>query len=243
MKSLKLTALVLVATCLVVIALAWSQQANPPASTKKSGKTSGPGMPATEQTGKISALKAERLALQRQAEALEARHQTLDAEIAAWSANVGRWIKNNGITIDPARVVLSLSSRSFFLHESPHAGALSGNPEYSRLEDQMKEIQARRKKLEANWLDLLSRDRASIIRSGLKPAETQQSFDFDLGDSTIPVPGISARQRCCALTLPDGDILHGCKLTKEGCAKNEGSKGWHLVCYYECDPIVLTRHP
>jgi hypothetical protein len=236
-------ALVLVAACWVVIPPAWSQGSTPPTSTKGTGKTSGQGMTAAEQARKLSTIKAERLALQRKAEAIEARHQALDAEIAAWSENVARWIKNNGVTIDPARVVLSLSSRSFFLHESPHAGAPSGDPEYSHLEDQMKEIQAKRKKIEANWLDLLSRDRASIVRSGLKPGETQQSFDFDLGDSTIPIPGVSARQRCCALTLPDGDILHGCKLVKEGCKKNEGSKGWHLVCYYECDPIVLTLHP
>jgi hypothetical protein len=243
MKRVNPTAMVLVAACLVVVPLSWSQEAKSPADTKESGKTSGKGMTATEQARKISAIKAERLALRRQAEAIEARHQALDAEIAAWSENVDRWIKSNGITIDPARVVLSLSSRSFFLHESPHAGVSSGDPEYSHLEAQMTEIQAKRKKIEGDWLDLLSRDRASIVRSGLKPAETQQSFDFDLGDSTIPIPGISARQRCCALTLPDGDILHGCKLTKEGCAKNEGSKGWHLVCYYECDPIVLTLHP
>lgn len=243
MKSVKLTALALVATSLVVVPLASSQEANPPASTKESRNTPGKGKTATEQTGKISTLKAERLALQRKAEAIEARHQALDAEIAAWSENVGRWIKNNGITIDPARVVLSLSSRSFFLHQSQHSGAAGGDPEYSHLEAQMKEIQSKRKEIEANWLDLMSRDRASIARNHLKPAETQQAFDFDLGDSTIPIPGVSARQRCCALTIPDGDILHGCKLTKEGCKKNEGSKGWHLVCYYECDPIVLSLHP
>jgi hypothetical protein len=236
MKSAKLTTRVLVAACLLVV-LAWGQEAKSPDRTKQ---TSGKGTAPTKQTGNISAVKAERLALEREAEAIEARHQALDAEIAAWSEEVGRWIKNKGITIDPARVVLSLSSRSFFLHESPHSGASDGDPEYSHLEDQMKRIQARRKQIESDWLHLLSRDRASIARSHLKPAKTQQAFDFDLTDSTIPIPGVSARQRCCALTLPDGDILHGCKLTKEGCKKNEGSPGWHHVCYYECDPIVLN---
>lgn len=236
MKSAKLTTLALVAACLLVVP-AWGQEAKSPGGTKE---TSGKGTAPTRQKGTISAVKAERLALEREAEAIEARHQALDAEIAAWSEDVGRWIKNNGITIDPARVVLSLSSRSFFLHDSPHPGASSGDPEYSRLEDRMKGIQAKRKAIESDWLHLLSRDRASIARSHLKPAATEQAFDFDPADSTIPIPGTSARQRCCALTLPAGDILHGCKLTKEGCAKNEGSRGWHHVCYYQCDPIVLN---
>jgi len=239
MKNMKLTGLVLAATCLMVVPLARSQQANPPASTKESGNTSGK---AAEQTGKISAVKAERLALQREAEAIEARHQALDAEIAAWSENVGRWMKKNGITIDPARVVLSLSSRSFFLHESQHSGAASGDPEYSHLEDQMKEIQAKRKKIEANWLDLISRDRASIAKNHLKAVETQRSFDFELGDSTIPIPGTSARQGCCPLTMAgQGKTLHGCKLTSETCEK-QGTE-WQLTCGYTCDPVVLEASP
>jgi hypothetical protein len=232
-KSVKLTALVFLATCLVVVPLTWSQEANAPASAKRSGKASGKGTTDVER----KKIKAKRLALQREAEAIETRHQALDAEIAAWSENVGRWIKKNEINIDPARVVFSLSSRSFFLHDSRHSA--SGDPEYSHLEGQMKEIQAKRRKIEANWLDLMSRDRASIARHRLKPAETKEAFDFELGDSTIPIPGVSARQKCCALTLPDGDILRGCKLTKETCEKNETGKGWHLVCHYECDPIVL----
>jgi len=233
MKSKKLTTLVLLAACLLVIRLAWSQEANPPDATKESKKTSGKGTIPTKQTGNISAIKAERLALQRDAEAIEARHQALDAEIAAWSEDVGRWIKNNGITIDPARVVLSLSSRSFFLHDSPHTGASSGDPEYSHLEDQMKGIQAKRKEIESDWLRLLSRDRASIAKNHLKPAKTERAFDFALGDSTIPIPGISARQSCCSLTIGG----RHCKLTGETCEK-VGSE-WHLVCHYTCDPIVL----
>jgi hypothetical protein len=226
MKSAKLTPLLLVAAYLLVV-LTWGQQAKSPNGTTESKKT-----PAN-----LSAIKAERLALQREAKAIEARHQALDAEIATWSDDVGRWIKNKGITIDPARVVLSLSSRSFFLHDSPHSGTSNGDPEYSHLEHQMKGIQAKRKEIESDWLHLLSRDRASIAKSHLKPAKTLQAFDFELGDSTIPIPGISARQNCCALTLPDGDVLHGCKLTEETCEKN-GSK-WHRVCSYSCDPIVL----
>jgi hypothetical protein len=149
-------------------------------------------------------------------------------------------MKKNGVTIDPAKVVLSLSSRSYFLHDSPHPGAQSGDPEYSHLEAQMKEIQAKRKAIESDWLRLLSRDRASLAKSHLKAEKTEKSIDFDLGDSTIPIPGISARARCCALTLPDFDIFRGCKLTGESCAKNTGSSGWHLVCEYTCDPIMLS---
>jgi hypothetical protein len=236
MKSMKAVSLLSVAL-LLVVSLAWSQEANRPAKAQQSGPTSGKAKSGAGQTARISAFKAERLALERKAQAIEARHHALDDEIAAWSESLSKWMKKNDVTIDPARVVLSLSSRSYLLHESQHAR--SGDPEYSRLEDQMKEIQEKRRNIDADWLKLIARDKASLARSRLKPAETQQTFDFDFGDSTIPIPGVSARQRCCALSFPDGDILHGCKLTKESCAKNEGSKGWHLVCEYKCDPIVL----
>jgi hypothetical protein len=180
---------------------------------------------------------AERLAVQKEAEALQARHHALDEEIAAWSGNVGEWIKTNGIGLDPARVVLALSSRSFFLHEPQHAA--SGDAEYSRLEDQMQDIQAKRRAIESEWLELKSRDRASLQRMGLKPKEMQQEFAFEQGDSTIPIPGVSARQRCCPLTWPN-DVFTGCKLTKETCRRDTATKQWRLVCHYECDPIVLT---
>jgi hypothetical protein len=238
MRSTKLITLVLLATGFAVVTLASSQEANPPQATKESKKASGKGSTPAKQTGDLTAIKAERLALQRDAEAMETRHQALDAEIAAWSEEVGRWIKKNKITIDPASVVLSLSSRSFFLHDSAHSGS-SGDPDYAHLEDQMKAIQAKRKEIESDWLRLLSRDRASIAKSHLKPAKTQQTFDFGFGDSTIPIPGVSARQNCCSLTLPgQGATLHGCKLTGESCEK-AGSK-WHHVCSYTCDPIVLS---
>jgi len=54
MKSTRLIAPVMVAVCLLVAALAWSQGGNPPASTKESGATSGHGMTAVEQTGRGS---------------------------------------------------------------------------------------------------------------------------------------------------------------------------------------------
>jgi hypothetical protein len=50
MRSVKLIALVFVAISLLVVPLAWSQGGNPPASTKESGKTSGHGQTAVEQT-------------------------------------------------------------------------------------------------------------------------------------------------------------------------------------------------
>jgi hypothetical protein len=52
MKSMRIIAPALVAVCLLVAALAWSQGGNPPASTKESKQTSGHGMTAVEQTGK-----------------------------------------------------------------------------------------------------------------------------------------------------------------------------------------------
>jgi hypothetical protein len=184
------------------------------------------------------ATNAERIALQKEAEALQVRHHTLDEEVAAWSDSVGRWIRANGVGLDPARVVLALSSRSFFLHETQH-GDGSGDPEYSRLEDQMKVIQEKRRAIETEWLALKARDRASLERMGQKPKETMLELPFEQGDSTIPIPGVSARQRCCPLTLPN-DIFTGCKLKSETCARDTATKKWVLRCNYECDPIVLT---
>ena len=185
---------------------------------------------------------AERLALQKEAEALDARHHALDEEVAAWSANVDRWMKKNAIDVDPARVVHSLSSRSYFMHESQHAA--SGDPEYAHLEDQMQEIQKKRKEIEASWLELRSRDRASLARMGMQPKELQRSIPFEFGDPTVPIPGVSARQRCCSLTIRDeSGLLTGCKLTSESCRKDDPpGKGWHLVCNYECDPIVIKAN-
>lgn len=59
MKNVKLIALAAVGICLLLAAQAWSQGGNPPATTKESGKTSGHGMTAVEQTGKSSAGTAE----------------------------------------------------------------------------------------------------------------------------------------------------------------------------------------
>ena len=187
---------------------------------------------------------AERLALQREAEALAARHHALDEEIAAWSGNLERWMKANAIDVEPARVVLSLASRSFFLHESQHAGAAGADPEYAHLEDQMKEIERKRKEIEASWLELRARDRASLGRMNLQPREIQRSFPFEFGDSTIPIPGVSARARCCPLTInEEGGLLTGCKLKSETCRKEDApKKGWKLVCSYECDPIVIKMN-
>ena len=52
MKSIKLIVPALIAVSLLVVSLAWAQGGNPPASTKESGKTSGHGMTAVEQTGR-----------------------------------------------------------------------------------------------------------------------------------------------------------------------------------------------
>jgi hypothetical protein len=178
---------------------------------------------------------AERAALWKDAEALEARHQALDNQIAAWSESVGAWAKKNAITADPARLVLSLSSRSYFLHQ-PHQGTTETDPEYAHLEDQMKEIQAKRRQIEADWQDLLMRDRASIDRTGSKPVEVQRTFEYDYGDSTIPIPGVSARQGCCSLTTTvPGET--GCKLSFETCVKPSTAGGkWTRWCVYVCDP-------
>ena len=55
MRNAKIIALALVAISLLVVPLAWSQGGNPPASTKESGKTSGHGMTAVEQTASADA--------------------------------------------------------------------------------------------------------------------------------------------------------------------------------------------
>jgi uncharacterized protein (TIGR02246 family) len=55
MKSMRFVTPVLVAVCVLVVPLAWSQGGNPPASTKESGATSGHGMTAAEQTYKENA--------------------------------------------------------------------------------------------------------------------------------------------------------------------------------------------
>jgi len=52
MKKVNLDVLALVALCLLAAPLVLGQGGNPPASTKESGKTSGHGMTAVEQTGK-----------------------------------------------------------------------------------------------------------------------------------------------------------------------------------------------
>src|SRR5712691_8584558 len=54
MRNIKPVVLALVATYLLVAPFAFGQGGNPPASTKESGKTSGKGMTAAEQTGKSS---------------------------------------------------------------------------------------------------------------------------------------------------------------------------------------------
>ena len=178
----------------------------------------------------------ERIALWKEAEAIEARHEAQDTEIAAWSESVGAWAKKNQITIDPAQLVLSLSSRSYFLHQ-PHPGDITQtDPEYEHLEDQMKQIQAKRGKIEADWQDLLTRDKASIDKTGLKPVESRQPFEYNFGDSTIPIPGVTARSKCCRLTttLP-GET--GCKLVGEFCVKPTTAGGkWRVWCLYVCDP-------
>jgi hypothetical protein len=178
----------------------------------------------------------ERVALWKEAEAIEARHQALDTEIAAWSESVGAWAKKNAITIDPGRLVLSLSSRSYFLHQPHPPGTTETDPEYAHLEDQMKEIQAKQRQIEADWQDLLTRDRASIDRTGLKPVEARQPFEYDFGDSTIPIPGVSARATCCRLTTTvPGET--GCKLASEFCLKPTTAGGkWRVWCMYVCDP-------
>jgi hypothetical protein len=182
----------------------------------------------------------ERIALWNEAEAIEARHQSLDNEIAAWSESLGAWARKNAITIDPARLVLSLSSRSYFLHQPHPPSTTETDPEYAHLEDQMKEIQAKQRQIEADWQALLARDRASNDRAGVKPVEVQRTFEYDFGDSTIPIPGVSARQSCCSLTATfPGET--GCKLLLEYCQKPSTAGGkWQRVCWYICDPKVIS---
>jgi len=182
---------------------------------------------------------AERAALWKEAEAIEARHQALDNEIAAWSESIGAWAQKNAVTTDPARLVLSLSSRSYFLHQPPPPDAGNTDPEYAQLEHGMKEIQANQRRIEADWQALLTRDRASMDRGGLKPVERRESIEFDFGDPTIPIPGVSARARCCALTKTiDGE---NCKLNSEFCATpaTKGGK-WRHMCVYICVQPILT---
>jgi hypothetical protein len=178
----------------------------------------------------------DRAALQKEAKAIEARHVALDNEIAAWSEGVGRWVKENDVRIDPAQVILSLSSQSFFLHDPQHGAA--GDAAYSHLEEQWKQIQARRQTIEADWSNLLSRNRAANERAGIKSTTHEEAFDFALGDSTIPVPGVAARASCCRLTIDLPSLGTTCRLVKETCTRN-ADKTWHRVCHYECDPIVL----
>jgi hypothetical protein len=237
MRTINLIALGAGVICLLLGSPLAYQEGNPPGSTKEGGATAGKGPTSAEQAGKTTTAKAELLSLQREAEAIEARHQALDAEIAAWSDEVGRWMKKNGITIDPARVVLSLTSRSYFLHASQHAG--SGDPEYSHLEDQIKGIQEKRSKIEADWLDFLSRIPASIASTQVKTTETQRSFDYELGDSTIPIRGVSARQSCCRLSFTDVDGSH-CYFVKTYCEK--AGTNWRSRCMYLCiGPVVIHQ--
>ena len=231
MKAMKLV-VILAAASSIVLPSAWSQEADPTGGTKQSKEPSANVKDAAKQSEASSKLKIQRAALQREAEAIEARHAALDQEIAAWSENLGRWIKEQNIAIDPAQVVLSLSSRSYFLHEAKHSENAS-DAAYSRFEDQMKEIQEKRKKMEADWLDVLSRYGLWVARNHVKTFELQRSFDFNFGDSTIPIPGISARQGCCPLTIPG----HDCLQPSEFCVR-KGKTGWERRCLYVCD-IVL----
>jgi hypothetical protein len=180
----------------------------------------------------------ERAALQKEAKALDARHATLDDEVAGWSESVGRWIKENNVSIDPAQIVLSLSSQSFFLHEPQHTQGAGAGPGYAHLEEQWKQIQTKRRAIEADWSSLLSRSRAANERAGIKSTGHEQSFDIGLGDSTIPIPGVSARASCCRLTIDLPALGTTCRFVKERCERVD-NKTWRRVCEYECDPIVL----
>jgi hypothetical protein len=183
-----------------------------------------------------SGYETERLALSKEAGAIEARHQLVDAQIASWSQAVGAWATKNNVTVDPARLVLSLASRSYFLHQPHPADMPNMDPEYAHLEDEMKDIHAKQRQIEVDWKSLLERDRASIERTGLKRVEHRQSFDFDVGDSTIPIPGVAARSKCCPLTTSVPGQT-GCKLVEEFCVKPVTSGGkWTVWCMYTCDP-------
>lgn len=184
-----------------------------------------------------STLNAERDALWKEAEAVEARHMALDTQIAAWSDAVGAWAKQNAPDVDPARVVLALSSRSYFLHTSHPPDSADTDAVYVHLEDQMKEIQDTRSKIEADWRDLIARDRAWFDRAGQKPIEHRLTFDYEFGDSTIPIPGVSARQGCCKLTTTiPGET--NCKLIGEWCEKLANGK-WKRNCLYMCSVKVI----
>ena len=61
MRNAKVITWSAVSISLLLAALAWGQGGNPPASTKESGKTSGHGMTAAEQTGRPAGTTAEKL--------------------------------------------------------------------------------------------------------------------------------------------------------------------------------------
>jgi hypothetical protein len=188
--------------------------------------------------GSASRLNAERDALQREAEAISARHQALDDQISAWSESVGVWAKLNAPDVDPARLVLSLTSRSYFLHTAHQPATGDTDTAYVRLETEMKDIQEKRSRIETEWRDLIRRDRAWFDRAGQKPIEKQVSFDYEFGDSTVPIPGVSARQRCCSLTTKiPGET--NCKLIDEFCAKDAKGK-WKRVCVYICSVQAIN---
>jgi hypothetical protein len=179
-----------------------------------------------------SNLNAERDVLWKEAEAIAARHAAFDSRIATWSEAVGAWAKQNAADIDPARIVLALSSRSYFLHARHSSDTADTDAAYVHLEDQMKEIQETRSRIDADWRDLITRDRAWFARAGQKPVEHQVTFDYEFGDSTIPIPGVSARQSCCSLTTKiPGET--NCKLNSEFCVKPANRK-WKRVCVYIC---------
>jgi hypothetical protein len=181
----------------------------------------------------------ERAALQNEAKAIEARHVALDKEIATWSENVGRFMKEGNVEIDPARVVLGLSSRSFFLHETQHHPEGSAEPAYAQLEDQMKDIQTKRKAIETDWLALLARVEAANQRAGIKSTTHEESFTTNIGDPTIPIPGVSARATCCKLVIDLPSLGTTCRNTGEHCAPGPQKNTWVHVCEYLCDPIIL----
>ena len=181
----------------------------------------------------------ERGDLQKEAKAIESRHMALDNEIAAWSESVGRFMKDDAVDLDPARVVLALSSRSFFLHQTQHHGAGSDHPAYAHLEDQMKDIQTKRKAIEADWLTLLSRVETTNQRAGIKSTTHEESFDVGLGDPTIPIPGVSVRANCCPLVLDLPQLGTTCRNTGEHCAPGPQKNTWRRVCEYLCDPIFI----
>jgi hypothetical protein len=187
--------------------------------------------------GSASKLNAERDVLQREAEAISTRHQALDDQIATWSESVGAWAKQSAPDVDAARLVLSLTSRSYFLHTAHQPATGDTDAAYIRLETEMKDIQDKRSRIETEWKDLIRRDRAWFDRAGQKPREQQVSFTYGVGDPTVPIPGVAARQRCCSLTAKiPGET--NCKLIDEFCAKD--AKGtWKRVCVYICSVVAI----